>query len=97
MLDNEKLWELAGEAAEHLITFIKTDEKDVSTKRSNIVIEALDAKSKKQFLESLIPIVKQIEKPKPFVDLAEEINKMVSANFPYFQTLIRFRYAEKNK
>lgn len=97
MLDNEKLWELAGEAAEHLITFIKTDEKDVSTKRSNIVLGALDANSKKQFLESLIPIIKQIENPKPFVDLGEEINKMVSANFPYFQTLIRFRYAEKNK
>jgi len=97
MLDNEKLWELSGEAAQHLITFIKTDDKNVSRVRSNIVSTILETKNKKQFLESLIPIIEQVEKPEPFVELAEEINKMVATNFPYFHTLIRFRYAEKNK
>ncbi|MDZ7763225.1 MAG: hypothetical protein U5K00_02200 [Melioribacteraceae bacterium] len=97
MLDNEKLWELSGEAAEHLITFIKTDDKNVSRVRSNIVSSILDTKNRKQFLESLIPIVEQVQEPEPFVELAEEVNKMVATNFPYFQTLIRFRYAEKNK
>lgn len=97
MLDNEKLWELSGKAAEQLIAFIKTDDKNVSTKRSNIVNAILDTKNKKQFLESLIPIIEQNKETKQFVELGEEVNKMVAANFPYFHTLIRFRYAEKNK
>ncbi len=96
MLDNEKLWSLAGEVTENLIAFIKSDEKATSTKRTNSVKQVLEVKNKKQFLEALIPIIKDANDKEPFVNLGYEVNKMVSDNFPYFHTLIRFRYAEKN-
>ena len=96
MLDNEKLWELAGEIAENLIAFVKSDEKITSTKRTNAINQVLEVKNKKQFLETLIPIIEKAEDKNPFIQLGYEVNKMVSDNFPYFHTLIRFRYAEKN-
>ncbi len=97
MLNNEKLWDLAGEVATNLISFIKADEKgETSRKRPNAINEILEVKSKKQFLEALIPIMEETDDKEPFVKLGYEVNKMVSDNFPYFHTLIRFRYAEKN-
>ncbi len=97
MLNNEKLWDLAGEVAINLISFIKADEKGkTSRKRPNAINEILEVKSKKQFLEALIPIMEETDDKEPFVKLGYEVNKMVSDNFPYFHTLIRFRYAEKN-
>ena len=96
MLDNEKLWSLAGEVADNLIAFIKSDERTTSTKRTNSVKQVLEVKNKKQFLEALIPIMEETDNKNPFIQLGYEINKMVSDNFPYFHTLIRFRYAEKN-
>ena len=56
----------------------------------------LEVKNKKQFLEALIQIIDEVEDSSPFVNLGSEVNKMASDNFPYFHTLIRFRYAEKN-
>jgi len=97
MLNNEKLWELAGNVADNLIAFVKSDERATSTKRTNAVKQVLEeVKSKKQFLEELIPIIEKVDDRNPFVELGNEVNKMVSDNFPYFHTLIRFRYAEKN-
>jgi len=96
MLDNEKLWELAGNVADNLITFVKSDKKTTSTKRTNAIKQVLEVKNKKQFLEALIPLINEVEDSSSFFNLGREVNKMVSDNFPYFHTLIRFRYAEKN-
>lgn len=96
MLDNEKLWELAGTAAKTFIDYVKSDEKKSNLKRQNKVNAILEAKSKKTFLEEMIPILEDCNQKDSLVELGHEVHQMVNDNFPYFQTLIRFRYAEIN-
>lgn len=96
MLNNEELWETAGNAAE---TFLKYQEGAGRAKKDRInrVKTVLDSTNRRMFIEGLTAIVKDAEETGGLVELAEIVNKMPVDNFLYFLTLIRFRYSEKSK
>lgn len=95
MLNNEQLWEEAQKIATTLNSYSKSD-KNAKTKKSQEVSNLLISVNKKQFIENLVPLVKEGTD----VSLLSEIGKMINAmpidNVPYFLTLIRFQYAVIN-
>lgn len=99
MLNNQELWDKSQEFAKALQTYVKKD-KNLSTKRSNLVKEVLSATSKKTFISALSEIAKDVESFDIIENNAKEVNVMPTDNVPYFLTLIRFHYAgldNKNK
>ena len=68
------------------------------TDRINLVKEILNKPTKRNFIESLIPIIADFdEAATPLQQLVEEVNKMPATQFPYFLTLIKFEYAIEKK
>jgi hypothetical protein len=96
MLNNEQLWEKAQDIAATLSNYSKTD-KDLRTKKSQEVTNLLASVNKKQFIASLIEIVKGSPEPDQLAEIAEIVHTMPVDNVPYFLTLIRFQYAVVNK
>ncbi|OJV19802.1 MAG: hypothetical protein BGO30_00580 [Bacteroidetes bacterium 41-46] len=96
MLNNEQLWEKAQDIAATLSNYSKTD-RDLRTKKSQEVTNLLTSLNKKQFIESLIEIVKGSPETNQLAEIAEIIHTMPVDNVPYFLTLIRFQYAVVNK
>jgi hypothetical protein len=96
MLNNEQLWEKAQQIATTLNTYSLSD-KNAKKVKSQEVSNLLASVNKKQFIESLIEIVKGNTETDQLAEIAEIIHRMPVDNVPYFLTLIRFQYAVVNK
>jgi hypothetical protein len=96
MLNNEQLWEKAQQIAATLNTYSLSD-KNAKKVKSQEVSNLLASVNKKQFIESLIEIVKGNTETDQLAEIAEIIHRMPVDNVPYFLTLIRFQYAVVNK
>ncbi|WP_372776544.1 hypothetical protein [Mangrovibacterium sp.] len=96
MLNNEQLWEKAHQIAATLNTYSLSD-KNAKKVKSQEVTNLLASVNKKQFIESLIEIVKGSPETDQLAEIAEIIHTMPIDNVPYFLTLIRFQYAVVNK
>jgi hypothetical protein len=100
MLNNEQLWEQAQQIALTLSNYSKSDtsgKTGAKTTKSREVDTLLEAKNKKQFIDSLTVLVEQGQDVDQLTQIAEMLNQMPIDNVPYFLTLIRFRYAVVNK
>lgn len=95
MLNNEQLWEKAHQIATTLNTYSLSD-KNARKVKSQEVSNLLASVNKKQFIESLIEIVKGSTETNQLAEIAEIIHTMPVDNVPYFLTLIRFQYAVVN-
>jgi hypothetical protein len=96
MLNNEQLWEKAQQIATTLNSYSLSD-KNAKKVKSQEVSNLLASVNKKQFIESLIEIVKGSPETDQLAEIAEIIHTMPVDNVPYFLTLIRFQYAVVNK
>lgn len=96
MLNNEQLWEKAQKIATTLNSYSLSD-KNAKKVKSQEVTNLLASVNKKQFIESLIEIVKGSLETDQLAEIAEIIHTMPVDNVPYFLTLIRFQYAVVNK
>ncbi len=94
-LNDESLYEKAEKYAQCFIEYQKGAGKGKKD-RINHVKQALKAKNRHFFIEELVTIIEN-EKLEPINELVKEIVKMPGDNFPYFLTLIRFRYAYLNQ
>ncbi|RFS20509.1 hypothetical protein DVR12_18240 [Chitinophaga silvatica] len=91
MLNNEQLWERAQQFAASLSVYALSSTKGKMDK-TNQVKEVLSAISQKQFLDHLIPLVKD-NAGESMHEIAQLIHMMPKDNVPYFLTLIRLHYA----
>ena len=90
---NETLWERAGAYAQILLKYEQSAKK-ASTKKGNEVDLLLKAAYRKQFIDALTVLLDDSNMDiKAINQLAEEADSMPKENFPYFLTLIRFKYA----
>lgn len=96
MLNNEQLWKKAQNIATILHTYSLSD-KNAKKVKSQEVTNLLASVNKKQFIESLIEIVKGSTETDQLAEIAEIIHSMPIDNVSYFLTLIRFQYAVINK
>lgn len=96
MLNNEQLWEKAQQIATTLNTYSLSD-KNAKKVKSQEVTNLLASVNKKQFIESLIEIVKGSSELEQLAEIGEIIHTMPVDNVPYFLTLIRFQYAVINR
>lgn len=96
MLNNEQLWEKAQQIATTLSTYSLSD-KNAKKVKSQEVTNLLSSVNKKQFIESLIEIVKGSSEIEQLAEIGEIIHTMPVDNVPYFLTLIRFQYAVINR
>jgi len=96
MLNNEQLWEKAQQIATTLNAYSLSD-KNAKKAKSQEVTNLLASVNKKQFIESLIEIVKGSPETDQLSKIGEIIHTMPVDNVPYFLTLIRFQYAVVNK
>ncbi|NCA75545.1 MAG: hypothetical protein EOM90_04360 [Alphaproteobacteria bacterium] len=96
MLNNEQLWDKAQKIATTLNAYSLSD-KNAKKVKSQEVSNLLASVNKKQFIESLIDIVKGSPEIDQLAEIAEIIHTMPVDNVPYFLTLIRFQYAVVNK
>lgn len=96
MLNNEQLWEKAQQIATTLNSYSLSD-KNAKKVKSQEVSNLLASVNKKQFIESLIEIVKGGPETDQLAEIAEIIHTMPVDNVPYFLTLIRFQFAVVNK
>lgn len=96
MLNNEQLWEKAQQIATTLNTYSMSD-KNAKKAKSQEVTNLLASVNKKQFIDSLIEIVKGSPETDQLAEIAGIIHTMPVDNVPYFLTLIRFQYAVVNK
>ena len=92
MLNNQELWEKSQEFAKALQSYVKKD-KNLSTKKGNLVKNVLLATSKKTFLAALSEIVSDAESYSQIEENAKIVHMMPTDNVPYYLTLIRFHYA----
>lgn len=96
MLNNEQLWEKAQQIATTLNSYSLSD-KNAKKVKSQEVSNLLASVNKRQFIESLIEIVKESPETNQLTEIAKIIHAMPVDNVPYFLTLIRFQYAIVNK
>lgn len=96
MLNNEQLWEKAQQIATLLNTYSLSD-KNAKKVKSQEVSNLLSSVNKKQFIESLIDIIKGSSNIDKLEEIAEIIHMMPLDNVPYFLTLIRFQYSVISK
>ena len=96
MLNNEQLWDKAQQIAATLNSHSLSD-KNAKKVKSQEVANLLTSVNKKQFIESLIEIVKGSPETDYLAEIAKIIHTMPVDNVPYFLTLIRFQYAVVNK
>lgn len=97
MLNNEELLEKATQVSKVFVQY-EAKAKKGRTDRINLVKEILNKPTKRNFIESLIPIIADFdEAATPLQQLVEEVNKMPATQFPYFLTLIKFEYAIEKK
>ncbi|MBO9202528.1 MULTISPECIES: hypothetical protein [Niastella] len=89
----ETLWEKAGAYAQILLTYEQSAKKG-STKKGNEVSFILKSSYPKQFIDALTVLLEDNNIDlKAINKIAEEADRMPKENFPYFLSLIRFKYA----
>ncbi|QCR22114.1 hypothetical protein [Pontibacter sp. SGAir0037] len=93
MLNNDELWDTAGEAAQAFLQY-EAGAGKARKDRSNKVKSVLDTARKPQFMRELAEIVEEADNKDVLVELGKTVNRMPADNVSYFITLIRFRYAE---
>lgn len=94
-LNNESLYDKATKYAQCFIEY----EKGAGQARRNRITHvknALSATNKRKFVDALTRMVEN-QKISLLDDMVQEVIKMPTDNFPYFLTLIRFRYAYLNE
>ena len=96
MMNNEKLWDISHEVAQLLLEY-EAGAGKARKDRANKVEQLLASGSSRQFLQMMIPIIEESTEKQKFEDLGKTVHLMPRDNFPYFNTLIRFRYALLNK
>ena len=96
MLDNETLWEEAGNAAQTLLNF-EAGAKKAGRERINLVKNLLEARGKRQVLDCVTPIIELAESAQPLLHFSKTVHLMTNDNVPYFLTLVRLRFAELNR
>ncbi len=94
-LDDVSLYEKAERYAKCFIEYEAGAGKGRKN-RANHVKQALQAKNRRSFIDSLTTIIEE-EKMDEINNLVEDVVKMPVDNFQYFLTLIRFRYAYLNQ
>ena len=91
MLNNDELWEKSQELARLLDAASTDTDKQLSTKRKNLVGNLLAATNKKQFVAAATEVAKYVEDRERFKDFVKEVHDMPTDNVPYFLTLLRFQ------
>ncbi|MBI2418107.1 MAG: hypothetical protein HYV28_09450 [Ignavibacteriales bacterium] len=92
MLNNKSLIDVAGDLARMLRDY-ETGGARSKTGRANKVLALLDASSRRQFIEKLTDILADDAANGEFFNaLVLETDKMQADKFPYFLTLIKFKY-----
>lgn len=99
MLNNKNIIDAAEETAKALIEYEKTSTRGKKVETNN-VNTLLESTTKRAFIENIIPLMKNDSINADFMNsLVMEVDKMQTDKFPYFLTLIKFKYAflkEKN-
>ena len=96
MLNNDDLFSTARDVAEELCRYMAGAAKG-RTDRRNKVENLLGAVNKKAFIESLVPLIKDVSDALPFEELGKRVHYLPADNVPYFLTLVRFQYAIVSK
>lgn len=98
MVNNKSIIDSASDTANFLLEYEKQAERGKKNK-SNNVESLLESISRRSFVDNLIPILNDGNIHGEFFNnLVEEIDKMQADKFPYFLTLVKFKYAYlKNK
>lgn len=91
MLNNDELWEKSQDLARLLDAASTDTDKQLSTKRKNLVGNLLAATNKKQFVAAATEVAKYVEDRERFKDFVKEVHDMPTDNVPYFLTLLRFQ------
>lgn len=93
MLNDKTTIQKAEDTANALISYEGTSTRGKKIE-SNQVKLLLDSISRKAFIENLIPLLTNDVTNNDFLnELVEEIDKMQADKFPYFLTLLKFKYA----
>lgn len=98
MLNNDEFWDEAGQAANLFLRYEQGAGK-LKADRGNQVDKVRNAPGKRQFLDALVALMENasVEQLADLESFAEKIHKLPNDNFPYFQTLIRLRYARQSR
>lgn len=96
MLNNKTMIEKAEETANILQDYVSKSSRGKKT-QFNKVDNLLESSTRKVFIENLIELLKENpSKGEFFNTLVEEIDKMQADKYPYFLTLVKFKYAYLN-
>lgn len=96
MLNNDEFWDEAGRAAALFLRYEQGAGK-LKSDRGNQIEKVRNAPGKRPFLDALVTVMENAS-PDLLAELeafGEKIHKLPNDNFPYFQTLIRLRYARQ--
>lgn len=98
MLNNDEFWDEAGQAATLFLQYEQGAGK-LKADRGNQIDKLRNASGKRQFLEALVTVMENsnVELLRELEAFAKKIHKLPNDNFPYFQTLIRLRYAKQSR
>jgi len=92
MLNNENLIETTEQLARALREYAQSDTKGRTTAKRTAE-QVLEADHRREFLESLSEVVKNDGSNTALIDeIANEVTKMPSSDFPLFSTLLRLKY-----
>ena len=94
MLNNEEFWEKSQRLAEILNEVSVDKDKNISTKRKNMVGNILETVNKMQFvaaMKDIGPFVSATNKEE-LKGIVRDICMMPVDNVPYFLALLRFQY-----
>ena len=96
MLNNKTTIQAAEETAKFLQAYVAQSDRAKKT-QTNKVNTLLESSTRKSFIENITEILKDDSSYSEFFNsLVEEIDKMQADKYPYFLTLIKFKYAYLN-
>lgn len=98
MLNNDEFWDEARRAA-HLFLRYEQGAGKLKADRGNHIDKLRNAPGKRSFLEAFVTVMENggSELLPELEAFAEKIHKLPNDNFPYFQTLIKLRYARQSR
>ncbi|HAB54700.1 MAG: hypothetical protein A2440_02270 [Stygiobacter sp. RIFOXYC2_FULL_38_25] len=96
MLNNKTTIQAAEETAKILLSYVIQTDRAKKTQTNN-VNALLESYTRRAFIENVTEILKGDSSNSDFLNsLVEEIDKMQADKFPYFLTLVKFKYAFLN-
>ncbi len=96
MLNNKTTIQAAEETAKFLQAYVAQSDRAKKTQTNN-VNTLLESSTRKSFIENITEFLKDNSSYSEFFNsLVEEIDKMQADKYPYFLTLIKFKYAYLN-